>query len=167
MTTLETPLLQLTAEDLMSRYVLVIPQHMSLRSAAHLLAQGRVSGAPVVDAEGRCVGVLSSADLVHWMDRGKEAARRTGEGQSCVCCDWQLDGLKDVPEDEVALYMTPDIVTSRTDARIGDLARWMRDARIHRIIVVDEERRPVGVVSSMDVLSAVARLDGLQWAEGM
>ena len=31
MTTLETPLLQLTAEDLMSRDVLVIPQHMSLR----------------------------------------------------------------------------------------------------------------------------------------
>ena len=41
MTTLETPLLQLTAEDLMSRGVLVISQHMSLRAAAHLLTQAR------------------------------------------------------------------------------------------------------------------------------
>jgi CBS-domain-containing membrane protein len=167
MTTLETPLLQLTAEDLMSREVLVIPQHMSLRSAAHLLAQGRVSGAPVVDAEGRCVGVLSAADLVHWLDRGKQAARRRREGASCVCCDWQLNALEGVPEDEVASYMTPDVVTARADVRIGELARWMRDAHIHRIIVVDDERRPVGVVSSMDVLSAVARLDAQHWAEGL
>jgi CBS-domain-containing membrane protein len=58
MATLETPLLQLTAEDLMSRDVLVIPQRTTLRYAAHLLAQAAVSGAPVVDEEGRCVGVL-------------------------------------------------------------------------------------------------------------
>jgi CBS domain-containing protein len=65
MTTLETPLLELTAEDLMSRNVVVISQHMSLKAAAHLLAQAEVSGAPVVDEEGRCVGVLSAADLMH------------------------------------------------------------------------------------------------------
>ena len=76
MTTLETPLLQLTAEDLMCRDVLVIPQAISLRYAAHLLAQAKVSGAPVVDEEGRCVGVLSAADLVHWVDRESRPPRR-------------------------------------------------------------------------------------------
>jgi predicted transcriptional regulator len=46
MTTLDKPLLELTANDLMSRNVLVISQHMSLKAAAHLLAQAEVSGAP-------------------------------------------------------------------------------------------------------------------------
>ncbi len=167
MTTLETPLLQLTAEDLMSRGVLVISQHMSLRAAAHLLTQARVSGAPVVDEEGRCVGVLSAADLVHWMDRGKQATKRRGTGASCVCCDWQIDGLDDVPEDEVSRYMTTNVVATGPETRVGELARWMRNAHIHRIVIVDERRRPVGVVSSMDVLAAVARMDCLQEADGL
>ena len=167
MTSLETPLLQLTAEDLMSRDVLVIPQHMSLKAAAHLLGEGRVSGAPVVDEEGRCVGVLSAADLVHWMDRGKQATKRRGAGASCVCCDWQLAGLDDMPEDEVSRYMTTNVVATGPETRLGELARWMRDAHIHRIVIVDSRRRPVGVVSSMDVLAAVARMDGLQTAEGL
>ena len=167
MTTLETPLLQLTAEDLMSRDVLVIPQHMSLPFAAHQLAQAEVSGAPVVDEEGRCVGVLSAADLVHWVDRGKQAARRRGAGASCVCCDWQIDGLDDVPEDEVSRYMTTNVVATGPETRVGELARWMLDAHIHRVVIVDDRQRPVGVVSSMDVLAAVARLDAQHRAEDL
>jgi len=167
MTTLERPLLHLTAEDIMSRHVLAISQHMSLKAAAHLLAQAAVSGAPVVDDEGRCVGVLSAADLIHWVDRGKQAAKRRGAGASCVCCDWQIDGLDDVPDDAVSRYMTTNVVATGPETRVGELARWMRDAHIHRIVIVDEKRRPVGVVSSMDVLAAVARLDGLQTSEGL
>jgi CBS-domain-containing membrane protein len=158
MTALETPLLELTAEDLMSRNLLVIPRQMSLRSAAHLLAQARVSGAPVVDEEGRCVGVLSAADLVHWVDRRGQAPR-AGPGASCVCCDWEIGRLDDMPEEAVWRYMTTNVVAGGRETRVGELARWMRDAHIHRIIILDEQRRPVGVVSSMDVLAAVARLN--------
>ena len=64
MTTASTPLLARTAADLMSPTVVTIPQDMSLRGAARLLAQADVSGAPVVDAAGRCVGVLSARDFV-------------------------------------------------------------------------------------------------------
>ena len=135
MMTLETPLLQLAAADLMSWDVLVIPQHMSLRAAAHRLAEAQVSGAPVVDEEGRCVGVLSAADLVHWMDRGKQASERCRASAPCVCCDWQMDGLEDVPEDEVSRYMTTNVVATGPETRVGELARWMRDAHIHRVVI--------------------------------
>jgi CBS-domain-containing membrane protein len=166
MTTVETPLLRLTAEEIMSRDVLVIPQHTTLRYAAHLLAQARVSGAPVVDAEGRCVGVLSAADLVYWVDRSSRAPRRCEGRENCACCDWQLDGLDDVPDDSVSRYMTTDVVAVGADAPLADVARAMRDGRIHRVIVLDSERRPAGVVSSMDVLAAVARLTPPPGAEG-
>ncbi len=167
MTTLETPLLQLTAADLMTRDLLVIPQTMSLRYAAHLLAQAEVSGAPVVDEEGRCVGVLSAADLVHWLDRESQPPKRCEGGATCACCDWQLDVLDDVPEEGVSRYMTTNVVATGPETRVGELARWMCDAHIHRVVIVDDRRRPVGVVSGMDVLAAVARMDRLQEAEGL
>lgn len=62
------PLLELTAEDLMSRDVVTIPQTASLRQAAHTLRQANVSGAPVVDEWGRCVGVLSASDFLRWAE---------------------------------------------------------------------------------------------------
>jgi hypothetical protein len=40
---------------------------------------------------------------------------------------------------------------------IGELARLMLDAHIHRIMVRDENNRPIGIVSSTDILAAVAR----------
>ena len=61
-----------------------------------------------------------------------------------------------MPEDEVGRYMTTDVVATRPEALIGEMARWMADAHIHRVVIVDSEGRPVGLVSSMDILSAVA-----------
>ena len=52
-----------------------------------------------------------------------------------------------------------DIVTVGPQTPLSKLARTMIDAHIHRVIVVDEERRPIGVVSSTDVLAAVAYAD--------
>jgi CBS domain-containing protein len=55
------PFLALTAADLMTAPVMTIPEKTPLREAARLLLRANISGAPVVDATGRCLGVLSSA----------------------------------------------------------------------------------------------------------
>src|SRR5438270_11142143 len=68
-------LFELTAADLMSREVVTIPRKMSLHGAAHRLAQAQVSGAPVIDEQGRCIGMLSATDLARWMDRGQPTSR--------------------------------------------------------------------------------------------
>ena len=52
--------------------------------------------------------------------------------------------------------MTPDPVTVKPETSILALARMMVDAHIHRVIVVDKERRPIGIVSSTDLLAALA-----------
>ncbi len=202
------PLLVLTAEDLMTREVVRLPDDMPLRDAARLLLRNQVGGAPVVDRAGRCVGVLSMFDVVRVAEKrdevtapaaprlpiscafqarerrwdGKEVAvctlpwgvcpiqvRQTGPvgeemvvcGQpNCVLVDWEIVNLEKLPDDEVRDYMTADPVTVEPDTAIRALARMMVDAHIHRVIVVDEERRPVGVVSSTDLLGALAHCDG-------
>jgi CBS-domain-containing membrane protein len=152
-------LLQSTAASLMSRQVILVPGEMSLRAAAHMLAQSQISGAPVIDAQGRCVGVLSTTDLIHWMDRGERAAKRSFGAATCACSDWQMIDPAAMPVDEVRRFMTTDLVTARPETPMGELARQMLDAHIHRVVIVDERSRPIGIVSSTDILAAVARLD--------
>jgi len=154
MITLTKPLTSMTAADVMCRDLVLIPKYMSLPRAAHLLNQNQVSGAPVVNEDGVCVGVLSSFDFVHWAENGHKIKQR------CECRDisqpWQMVAPENLPEDTVANYMTEFPVTATEETRINELARMMIDAHIHRIVVVDTEGRPTGIVSSTDLLAAVA-----------
>ncbi len=151
------PFVSLTAADVMSRDVVVIPQHISLRTAAHLLANAHVTGAPVIDERGVCIGVLSSTDFIHWAE--KEHHPLIHSRGECVCSEWQVVEVEDLPADEVADCMTRDLVTVTPSTPITELARMMLDAHIHRVVVVNNDRRPVGIVSSTDVLAAVADTD--------
>lgn len=150
------PLFTMTATDLMSRDVLTIPGHMSLKGAARLLAEARVSGAPVVDEEGRCRGVISATDFVRRAGKDKSAAPPVDS--TGYWADWCIpSNIESLPEEKVAKVMTPDPVTVPPATALAELARKMVDAHIHRLIVVDERGRPIGIVSSMDILAAVTR----------
>jgi CBS-domain-containing membrane protein len=153
------PFLRQTAADLMSRDVVTIPEAMSLKAAASLLYRSSISGAPVVDAEGRCVGVLSTKDFLAWVQEGGQARPAPPDRQG-VYCAWQVVDAGPLPVDEVRHHMTPDPVTVTPGTALGDLARTLLDGHIHRVIVLDEQRRPVGVVSSTDILAAVVRFAG-------
>jgi CBS domain-containing protein len=154
MKTANKSLLTLTARELMTTEVIAVPHEMSLQGAARLLARSAVSGAPVVDAEGRCVGVLSATDFLLWAQKHDSPSQCFNPG--CMVSAWQMMEADKLPEDAVSRFMTPDPVTVAPGTRIGELARMMRDAHIHRLIVVDADRRPVGVVSSLDLLAALA-----------
>jgi CBS domain-containing protein len=187
----------------MSRDVITIPHDMSLRAAAHLLFRNQISGAPVVDAEGRCIGVLCATDFVHWVEEGGKDAEdvslpacpyqvkgqlltgeqavictlaegrcplqqmrpTTGGRHTAVCLqpngvlsDWQ-QVTENLPVSAVHRYMTAEVVTVGPQMPLPKVARTMIDAHIHRVIVVDEERRPIGVVTSTDLLAAMAYSD--------
>jgi CBS-domain-containing membrane protein len=147
------PFLSLTAADLMSRDLVMVPQEMSLQGAARLLSRAHVSGAPVVDEKGRCVGVLSTTDFLHWVEDGNTTRIPT----ESVCHSWQIFGNEAAPTDTVGCYMTADPVSVTSSASIAELAQVMLDARIHRVVVVDQAECPIGIVSSTDVLAAVVR----------
>jgi CBS-domain-containing membrane protein len=148
----DKPFLCLTAEDLMSQDVITIPAEMSLRAAALRLSRAQVSGAPVVDEESRCVGVLSTSDFLKLAGNPAQ-----GRASSCFCSEWQVHELESLPEDSVQRYMTRDPVTVESGALLPELVRIMLDAHIHRVLVVDAETHPIGIVYTTDILAAVAR----------
>jgi CBS-domain-containing membrane protein len=149
------PFVTLTAADIMSRDVVTIPQHLSVRKAAHLLSNANITGAPVIDGRGVCVGVISATDFIHLADNEARPTLKCAAPE-CVCSEWQVLEVEKLPTDEVSCFMTPDPVMVKPNLSITELARMMIDAHIHRVIVVDVQRRPMGVVSSTDILAAVA-----------
>lgn len=158
------PFHALTAQDLMSPELVVIPQEMTLRNAAHVLLQAQVSGAPVVDESGRCVGILSSTDFLRWMDEHKRHSAHLHP--HALSSEWPVD-VERLPSDTVKTYMTQDVVATGPHTSIGQLAEMMLNAHIHRILVVGAQHQPLGIVTSIDILAAVAKsLSGVRetWA---
>jgi CBS-domain-containing membrane protein len=125
----------LTAADVMSREVVTLSEGTLLSAAAQVLSRAQISGAPVVNKEGHCIGVLSAADFF------KRVVR---------------DNLETFPQDKVEAWMTADPVTVAATTPVRDLARMMLDAHIHRVVVIDEQRRSIGMISSTDLLAAMA-----------
>lgn len=158
------PLHALTARDLMQGDVVTIPRKMGMQAAARCLEQMHVSGAPVIDEEGRCVGVLSSSDFVSCCAANRSrCAKHRHDSQcgpctfpDCVGSEWQIVNAAENGEGLVRDHMTADPAMAQPDTSITELARMMVDAHIHRLIIVDAQLRPLGIVSTTDIVAAVA-----------
>jgi CBS domain-containing protein len=123
--------------DLMTPDPVVVSDRMLLVEAARLMDLQGVSGLPVVDAAGALVGVVSQTDLLH---------ARTTEGL------WHAwPGLA------VRHLMTRPAVSVDADTGLDEAADLMERLRIHRLVVVaDDGRTPVGVLSVSDLVHSMA-----------
>jgi CBS domain-containing protein len=148
------PLLNLTARELMSTDVESIPQWISLPVAARMLARAHISGAPVVDGDGHCLGVISTTDFMTWAESGECRVKPESDDRSAHSAWEMLE--EDLPVNLVRRHMTANPVTVKPEMPIGELVQKMVDAHIHRVIVVDEENKPLGIITSTDILAAVA-----------
>ncbi|GMQ80101.1 MAG: hypothetical protein BMS9Abin04_043 [Planctomycetia bacterium] len=145
-------LLALRVADVMTREVVVVSEKSWLAEAAELFGQRNVSAAPVVNQAGQCIGILSVADFV------KLDAPLGGEAEPVPDENGRPAG--DVAEPEwpsrqtVGSRMTRDVQSVESGASLLAAARVMCGQHIHRLPVLDEGR-PVGVISTMDVVAAL------------
>jgi len=146
--------INVSVASIMTREPVCAEPSMSIRQFALLLEQNEVSGAPVVDAQGRVIGVASKSDLIR---RCSEGTRDLPPGYLFeVISDQGGDEEGVIPEPLICVqdFMSEDVETARPETPISQVAKQMYDRRIHRVIIVDEEHMPVGIVTSLDVLGA-------------
>jgi CBS domain-containing protein len=146
------------ARDIMTHDPISVGPATTIRALARVFEEHGISGVPVVDQEGRVIGVVSKTDLI----------RRCSEGTDALPPAYLFEALADqgdegdvevIPEPLVCVedFMTEDPVTVLPDESAESIARLMAERRIHRVIVVDEERFPLGIVTSLDLLAALSR----------
>jgi CBS domain-containing protein len=117
------------ASDIMTRKVCTIHPEASVQEAAQLLSYERISGAPVVNAAGMIIGIVTEADIISKVDR---------EG---LC---------------VADIMSHEIIAVKEETPISEIAELLARRRIKRVPVLCNGK-PVGIVSRADIVDAVAQ----------
>lgn len=145
----------LTVGDVMSCALVVLPQKMSVATAARLLHDEQTPAAPVTDGRARCIGVLSAADFLRWAAEGGNRDEQGGDPTAGVCSDWQVVDEKSSGRDEVRRYMMGNPLLVKKDTRIAEIVDAFLGPRPRPVVVVDEAQRPLGVVSRKELLSAL------------
>ena len=151
-------LLSLRVSDVMNSPVATISETASMAEAARILAQREITGAPVVDTNGRCVGMLSATDFAMREHRLSQGEEELSFGWAHAVQQESRDAsfhIGTIAEDHVSEHMSPALQTINQTASLINAARIMCREHIHRLVIVDEEERPVGVVSSLDLVAAM------------
>jgi len=145
------------AADIMTKNVLTVTSETRIGDLVDLFRQRRITGAPVVDAAGRLVGIVSKDDVVFRGRGGDSEPRQAPDVRSLFSSGFVgFDAGDDGPK-AVGLIMTRTVISAPEDASVEDLCRIMWEKRIHRVPIV---RGPVlvGIVSALDICRAV--MDG-------
>ena len=134
----------LTAAMLMTSPVRSVAADAHLREVHAQLVALRISSMPVIDADGKGLGVVSYTDLL-----------RIGRMQPA-----SLGGVLtiDLPREPVKQHMHVGLITVTTDTPIARVAAMLVEHRIHRVYVEESGGKVVGVLSIEDLLPAVRSL---------
>jgi CBS domain-containing protein len=146
-----------TVRTVMAVHVVAVNPRDPVSEALKLFVEHGVSALPVVDGQERCVGVLSANDLLELAEElGNELeALGTTEGLDHEMLLEKIEhtGFTDQTVQEL---MTPTAVEIGPDESVVAAARAMVDNRVHHLAVTKNGHRLVGIVSTMDVLKALA-----------
>ncbi len=125
------------ARDIMTRTVITATEDMPLTEVISLLLRWHISGLPVLDGEGRVIGIISEHDLVNLAMDGNAEDTTVGE------------------------IMTREVVSFHPDDPIADIARCFSERRLRRVPIVEEDGKLVGIISRRDILRELLRRYGV------
>lgn len=139
-------------QEIMTKDVITVGPKASVHEAARLLADHGISGLPVVDDDGRVVGIVSEGDLII---RQKPRPRLPWwrvffDGAEALAREYQKAAGTTVGE-----VMTRSVISVTPDLSIDAVAAILDEHRIRRVPVVAEGHL-VGVVSRGDLVKALA-----------
>ena len=143
-------------KDIMSRDTVTLNADDTVHEALTLMGENRVTALPVVDRQKRCVGILSTADLVD-MTRDVDEDLKQLDLVDVSSQRLLIDRLADsLGSEQVQSYMSESVMTVGMETLIGKAARDMLRNRVHHLPVLDHKERLVGIVSTMDILGEFA-----------
>jgi len=150
----------LPVTEVMTTPAITVRPADSVEAAIGLLVEHGIGGAPVVDEDGRLVGLLDDTDLI--LSEARLHAPTTIEllGAYLTLPHQQRryeEELRHALGQTVAEVMDDEPPTVGADATVEDVATLMVDREVSRVPVVDGDRRVLGIVSRGDLVKAMHR----------
>lgn len=142
------------ARDVMTSPVVTVKPAESVKDAARLFLQRRISGVPVVDDQGRLVGIVSEGDLVHRSEISTQRRRpwwlvlmAGDEGSAAEYIKAHAKRVADI--------MTKKVITAAPDTPLHKIAETLEKYGIKRLPIV-RDGQLVGIVSRANLVQAIA-----------
>jgi CBS domain-containing protein len=116
-------------QELLKGNVVTVRADAGIQEVARKMASEDIGFLPVVDASGKAIGTITDRDIV---------VRLIAKGG-------------DVKNAKVEQAMTKDVVSVRPDEDVQKVAELMKERKISRVLVCDQQGKPVGVISLGDL----------------
>jgi CBS domain-containing protein len=153
-------------QDAMEKEVVKFQIDDRIVDVAGSLRKNKISGAPVVDKEGKLVGIISEGDImrlieVHSPNINLILPAPLDLIELPVRMKYEMDEIAEDMNKAASLLigeiMTKKVVTIKLDADISDAAQLMDTHDVKRLPVVDSDGKMVGIITRGDIIGAMVR----------
>ncbi len=148
----------LTAKDVMSKNVITVKKSLSLRDLSNKFIEHKVNGFPVVDEDGKLIGMVTENDLI-------EQNKNLHIPTVIALFDgvFYLESEKKFEKEVQKLSATtvndiynPKVITTTSDASLSQVATLMAENNTHTIPVI-ESGNLIGVIGKLDIIRGKAQ----------
>jgi CBS domain-containing protein len=120
-----------------------------LREAAELMVTRKLKRLPVVDAEGRLVGIIGRLDVLKLVANTIPTFVKQEQSSGLMGSSQRIYRVaRDV--------MVTDVATVHPEMPVAELLERLVGSHLRRLIVVDEERKILGIVTDADLVARVS-----------
>jgi len=146
----------MNAADVMVTKVITVGPDACVQDVAHILLTNRISAVPVIDANGKLLGIVSEGDLMCRAEAGTGRRRpwwlAALIGREAFAAEYVKEHSRKVTD-----VMTRSVITAKPNTPLRDIANLLEKNGIKRVPIV-EDGKVVGIVSRANLLQALASL---------
>ncbi len=143
-----------TAQEIMNRQVRAIGPDQSIREAAQIMLETELRCLPVIETDGTLVGMLTRADLLQTIVTSPLMSPQASSGTQPLRHTSSLTHVP-VQQQPVADYVNPEVATVVEQTPLAEVIDTLILSPLKRVIVIDSDRRVMGIISDVDVLARV------------
>ncbi|WP_008313925.1 CBS domain-containing protein [Leptolyngbya sp. PCC 6406] len=149
-----------TVADVMTRDPITVGSNALLQEAIQIMADQRISGLPVISAEGSLVGILSETDLM-WQATGAPLPAYVMLLDSVIYLKnptrFNQELHKALGQTVAEVMSDHPVVTTQPEASLRAAAQLMHDKQVRRLPVLDDSGSLVGILTRGDIVREMAR----------
>jgi Mg/Co/Ni transporter MgtE len=144
-------------KDIMTKKVVTVSPEMDIHRLAELFMKKNISGAPVVDKNGKLLGVVKEESVI-FQDKKVHLPTfiNLAFGFLALGTARYNEEIKKITASKVSSIMEKDMVTINSNTEIEDVATLMIEKEIYYLPVVDKDKL-VGVITKKDIVCAIAK----------
>lgn len=142
-------------KNIMKRDVITIPHTATYYEAAKILHDHNITGAPIVDEQNKLVGMITEKDLFKVLYPFYKSYYENPELYADA--EDRENKASEIKDDVIEKFYSHDITTVGPDTLIMQAGAMLIAKGIHRMPVVDDEGKIVGIISRGDIFSEVLK----------